>query len=178
MIACDDERVIDQRPRLRGLHWIKRWIYRGDRPHAVARLLNRYWASQYRSGGRLARSRDVELEVVGRSSGRPIRFPIVLADVDDVWYAVSMLGANANWVRNVRAAGGEALIRHGGSWNVRLTEVDPERVGPILERYLDVAPGARPHFPIDRSAPLSRFESIAAEYPTFRVDGFTPGERV
>ncbi|MFD6356879.1 nitroreductase family deazaflavin-dependent oxidoreductase [Nocardia tengchongensis] len=170
--------MIDQRSRLRRLHWIKRWIYRGDRPHAIAKLLNRYWSSQYRSGSRLARLRDVELEVRGRSSGRPVRFPIVLADVDNVWYAVSMLGANANWVRNVQAANGVALVRHGGSWNVRLTEVPPARRAPILKRYLDIAPGARPHFPIDRSAPLSRFESIAPDYPTFRVDGFTPGERV
>ena len=101
----------------------------------------------------------------------------MLADVDGVWYSVSMLGANASWVRNVRAAHGEALIRHGGSWNVRLTEVPPAERAPILKRYLDIAPGARPHFPIDRSAPLSRFESIASDHPVFRVDGFTPGER-
>ncbi|WP_211258734.1 nitroreductase/quinone reductase family protein [Spirillospora albida] len=169
--------MIDQRPRLRGLHWIKRWIYRGDKPHAVAKLLNRYWSRQYRSGTLLARSRDVELGVRGRSSGRPITFPIVLADVDGVWYAVSMLGANANWVRNVRAAHGEALIRHGGSWNVRLIEVPTAERAPILKRYLDIAPGARPHFPVDRSAPLSRFESVAIDHPVFRVDGFTPGER-
>ncbi|MBW8482325.1 nitroreductase/quinone reductase family protein [Actinomadura parmotrematis] len=167
----------ERRSRLRGLHWVKRWIYRGDRPHAVARLLNRYWSNRYRSGGRLARSRDVELEVRGRSSGRPIRFPIVLADVDGAWYAVSMLGADANWVRNVRAAGGEARVRHGGSWDVRLTEVPPAGRAPILKRYLDVAPGARPHFPVDRSAPLSRFEDIAADRPVFRVDGFAPDER-
>ncbi|MBJ8339219.1 nitroreductase family deazaflavin-dependent oxidoreductase [Antrihabitans sp. YC3-6] len=150
---------------------IKRWIYRGDKPHTIAKLLNRYWSSQYSSGGRLARSRDVELELEleGRSSGRPIRFPIVLADVDNVWYAVSMLGRNANWVRNVQAAGGDALIRHGGSWKVRLTEVPPAARAPILARYLDIAPGARPHIPIDKTAPLDRFEDIAADYPTFRI---------
>ncbi|WP_196812192.1 nitroreductase/quinone reductase family protein [Nocardia sp. CNY236] len=160
--------------RLRELYRIKRWIYRGGKPDRVARLLNRYWAGQYSAGGRLARSRDVELEVVGRSSGRPIRFPIVLADIDGDWYAVSMLGANANWVRNLRAAHGHALIRHGGQWKVRLTEVDPAAAAPILKRYLDVAPGARPHFPIDTYASVDRFEAIAVDHPAFRVDGFTP----
>ena len=41
---------------------------------------------------------------------------------------------------------------------------------PILRRYLQVAPGARPHIPLDRRAPLAEFERIAALYPVFRVD--------
>lgn len=159
---------------VRRLYGLKRWLYRGDRPHASARLLNRYWASRYGVGGRLARSRDVTLEIRGRSTGRPVSFPVVLADVDDGWYVVSMLGAGANWVRNVRAAQGRATVRHRGSWEVRLTEVPSAQRGPILKRYLDVAPGARPHFPVDRSAPSFEFERIAADYPVFRVDGFTP----
>ncbi|MEQ6903083.1 nitroreductase/quinone reductase family protein [Nocardioides sp. YIM 152588] len=158
----------------RRLHGLKRWIYRDDRPNAVARTLNRFWARQYGAGGRLARARDVRLEVTGRTSGNPVSFPVVLADLDGEWYSVSMLGENANWVRNVRAAGGRAVIHHGDSWPVALHELPPDRRAPILKRYLDVAPGARPHVPVDRSAPVADFEAIAADFPVFRVEGFAP----
>jgi hypothetical protein len=39
----------------------------------------------------------------------------------------------------------------------------------ILRRYLELAPGARPFFPIDRRAPLGDFEGIVEGYPVFRV---------
>jgi hypothetical protein len=155
-------------------YWAKRWIYRGGRPGRLARVLNEYWAKQYATGGRLARTRDVQLEVCGRSSGRLISFPIVLADVDGAWYAVSMLGANANWVRNVRAAGGHAVVRHGEAVEVRLVEVPVSQRAPILKRYLEVAPGARPHIPVDHREPVSALELIAAQHPVFRVNGL-PG---
>ena len=157
---------------LNRLYGVKRWLYRGDRPHAMARALNRFWSARYGSGGRLARTRDVELVVTGRSSGRSLAFPIVLADINDTWYAVSMLGANANWVRSVRAAGGEATIRHGRTWDVHLLEIPVAQRAPILKRYLDVAPGARPHIPVDRSEPVEAFARVAADFPVFQVDGF------
>jgi hypothetical protein len=80
-----------------------------------------------------------------------------------------MLGQNTNWVRNVRAAGGRAVRRHGRREAVRLEEVDPGARAPILRRYLAVAPGARAHLPVDRRAPLEEFERIAAQIPVFRV---------
>ena len=40
---------------------------------------------------------------------------------------------------------------------------------PILQRYLQVAPGARAHFPVDRRAPLREFQQIADKFPVFRV---------
>jgi len=41
---------------------------------------------------------------------------------------------------------------------------------PILRRYLDVAPGARPRIPVSRKAPVEEFERIAAQFPVFRID--------
>jgi polyisoprenoid-binding protein YceI len=39
-------------------------------------------------------------------------------------------------------------------------------------------PGARPHVPVDRRAPLAEFEAIAARYPAFRVaSGIRPPRR-
>jgi deazaflavin-dependent oxidoreductase (nitroreductase family) len=111
----------------------------------------------------------VTLEVPGRRTGRVVSLPLVVADHEGQRYLVAMLGENANWVRNVRAAGGQAVLRHGRTEAVRLVEVDPGDRAPILRRYLDVAPGGRPHFPIDRGAPLAEFEQIASEIPVFRI---------
>ncbi|WP_244298845.1 hypothetical protein [Micromonospora cremea] len=83
---------------------------------------------------------------------------------------MSMLGEHCNWVRNVRAAGGRATIRHGRARACRLVEVPVGERAPILKRYLQKVPGARPHFPVDRHAPLAEFEAIAVQYPAFRVE--------
>ena len=46
---------------------------------------------------------------------------------------------------------------------------------PILRQYLQVAPGARAHIPVDRHAPLEEFERIAERYPVFLVGADAPG---
>jgi hypothetical protein len=38
-----------------------------------------------------------------------------------------------------------------------------------LKAYLQIAPGARPHTPVGKEAPLAEFESIAAKYPVFKL---------
>ena len=60
------------------------------------------------------------MEVPGRRSGRIVSLPLVVAAVDDERYLVSMLGEGVNWVRNVRAAGGEVALRHGHREEVRM----------------------------------------------------------
>lgn len=80
-----------------------------------------------------------------------------------------MLGQDTNWVHNVHAAGGRAVLRHGRSEAVRLDEVDPGDRAPILRRYLAVSPGGRTHIPVHPQAPLEEFEQIATEYPVFRI---------
>jgi hypothetical protein len=94
---------------------------------------------------------------------------VVITDWEGERYLVSMLGETASWVRNVRAAGGRAVVRHGRRETVRLEEVAVERRPPILRRYLALAPGARPHIPVDRHAPLEEFEAIAPQIPVFRI---------
>ena len=144
-----------------------RWLYRSGRPNLFARMQNRSTAVAFAAG--ILPKRAAALEIRGRRSGRVISFPVVIADFDGERYLVSMLGNNANWVRNLAAAGGKAVLRHGQRETVHLEEVDAGDRAPILRRYLQVAPGARPHIPVDRSASLSEFARIAAEYPVFRV---------
>jgi deazaflavin-dependent oxidoreductase (nitroreductase family) len=145
----------------------KRWLYQGGRPNILARALNRGWAVLHSLG--IAPNYMVTLEVVGRRTGRVISFPLVLVVLDGGRYLVSMLGEDASWVRNVRAAGGHATLRHGRTEQIQLEEVAVEKRAPLLKAYLRRAPGARPHIPVDKDAPLEEFEKIAAAYPVFRL---------
>jgi hypothetical protein len=111
----------------------------------------------------------VTLEVPGRQPGRTISLPLVMAVVDGQRYLVSMLGDDVPWVRNVRAAGGRAVLRSGGREAIHLEEVPANQRAPILKAYLQRAPGARPHVPVDKDAALAAFEQIAAAFPVFRV---------
>src|SRR5262245_49585256 len=97
-----------------------RWLYRGHRPNALARALNRVSAIVHALG--VAPNYAVTLEVTGRRSGRAISFPLVLVPVDGQRYLVSMLGTDVAWVHNLRAAGGRARLVHGRSERVRLDE--------------------------------------------------------
>ena len=110
---------------------LQRWFYRGGRPNRAARVLDRVTAAVYTRG--VSPNYLVTLEVPGRSSGRVIRFPLVMVVVEGERYLVSMLGEGTNWVRNVRAARGEAVLRHGRQETVRLEEVAVDRRAPVLK---------------------------------------------
>jgi hypothetical protein len=111
----------------------------------------------------------VTLEVIGRSSGNVTRFPIGLVYFQGRTYAASMLGESCNWVKNVRAAEGHAVLRHGRSRKCLLAEVPVEDRAPILKCYVEQVPGARPHIPVDRGEPASAFEKIGVTFPVFLV---------
>jgi F420H(2)-dependent quinone reductase len=145
----------------------RRWLYRGQRSNWLARMLNRAWAAVVSSG--VASNRYVTLEVAGRTSGRTVSLPVA-AVVEGQRYLVSMLGEHVQWVQNVRAAGGRALLKSGSREEVHLEEVPADQRAPILKAYLQRAPGARPHVPVDKNAPLAEFEKVAAAFPVFRVD--------
>ena len=144
-----------------------RWLYRGQRPNWIARIMNRATAVVASSG--VASDYLVTLEVKGRKSGRMISLPVVIAIVDGQRYLVSMLGDNVQWVQNVRAAGGRVVLRSGGREEVQLEEVPVGQRAPILKAYLQRAPGARPHVPVNKDAALAEFQRVAAAFPVFRV---------
>jgi deazaflavin-dependent oxidoreductase (nitroreductase family) len=145
-----------------------RAMYPGGRADRTGRRFARVWAAVLGAG--LAPRRWVTLEVAGRRSGRPTRFPLGMADWQGHWYLVPMLGGDCNWVRNVRAADGIAVLRHGRRRACRLIETPVGERAPILQRYLQKVPGARPHMPVDRNAPLAEFAAVADRYPVFRVE--------
>lgn len=145
----------------------KQWLYRGRRPNWIAKILNGAIANS--ASKSVSPDGVVALEVIGLKSGKVVSFPLVMVIVDGQRYLASMLGDNAQWVRNVRAAGGKAVLRSGGQEDVLLEEIPANQRARLLKAYLQAAPGARPHVPVDMDAPIVEFERIAADYPVFRV---------
>jgi len=143
-------------------------MYAGGRADPTARRFARFWSAVFALG--LQPRRWVTLEVPGRRSGRPRSFPLGMADWRGAWYLVPMLGEQSNWVRNVRAAHGRVVLRRGRRRQCQLTEIPVTERAPILKRYLQTVPGARPHIRVSPRAPLADFTAIAARYPVFRVD--------
>jgi deazaflavin-dependent oxidoreductase (nitroreductase family) len=147
--------------------WYRALFYPGGRPNALARRINSAQARLTARG--VLPALMAALETRGRRSGKPCLVQLVVAQVGTERYLVSMLGENADWVRNVRASAGAAVLRHRRTENVRLEEVPVPQRAPILKAYLQRAPGARPHFDLSHDAPLSEFEKVAARYPVFRI---------
>jgi deazaflavin-dependent oxidoreductase (nitroreductase family) len=147
---------------------LMRLFYRNWRPTRLGRWVNRFMC--WWSGLGLPPRFQAALEVQGRKSGRRRSNPVVIATVEGKRYLVSMLGPESDWVKNVEAAHGDAVIRQGRRRRVRLVAVLPEQSATILREYVRIAPSGRQHFPLPVGAPLSDFEAIAGRYPVYRID--------
>jgi hypothetical protein len=155
-------------PNMLSNHDRLRAMYAGGRGNTTARRFARLWAAVFGLG--LVPRRWITLEVPGRRTGRRTSFPLGMTDWQGRWYLVPMLGGDCNWVRNVRAADGRAVIRHRRRRPCLLVEIPAADRAPILRRFLQQIPGARPHVPVDRNDPLDAFAAVSDRYPAFRVD--------
>ena len=142
-------------------------MYDAGRGNPTARRYSRFWSWVISRG--LGPRRWATLEVRGRRSGELRSFPLGLADVEGRWYAVSMLGECA-WTRNVRAAGGDVVLRGRGWGPAHLTEVPVDDRARVLARYVEKVPGGRPHVAVPVGAPLVVFAAVADRHPVFRID--------
>jgi len=111
----------------------------------------------------------VLLQTRGRQSGKVRTTILMAANHEGERYLVSVTGDEAQWVRNARAANGDAFVRHGSRRPVRLEEVPVEQRAPMLKAYLKWALGARPLFEVSHKAPVVEFERIASRHPVFRI---------
>ena len=95
---------------------------------------------------------------------------MVIATVEGKRYLVLMLGSGSDWVKNVEAAHGDAVLRQGRRRPVHLVDVLPAERAPILREYVRVATSGRHHLPVAVGAPLFEFQTIADRYPVYRID--------
>ena len=137
-----------------------RWLYSGGRPNRLARALNRLSVLQVGAG--LLPARVVTLEVPGRVSGRTVSFPLVAVEQDGATYLVAMLGHRTNWVRNVAANGGRAVLRRrrGGPVDVELQRGG--RGGPGADPAALPRAGAR-RAPAHRGRPARAARRVRAD---------------
>ena len=144
-----------------------RLFYRDGRPNRAGRVFGDFWTLV--GGLGLTPSYLVALETTGYRTGRSRSIPVVIGEFEGERYIVSMRDERSPWVRNVRAAEGRAIIRHGRRREIRLVEIPPAERAPLIKAYPRRGVGARPHIPVDHSAPVEAFEPIAADYPVFRI---------
>ena len=121
----------------------------------------------------------VTLQVRGRTSGKARRVPILRTRHQGADYLVALAG-ESQWVRNVRAAHGHAIIRRRGARSVHLEELAPAERPKIITEYLRAArrrsgpeAGARQaryYFGLDPDPSSDDIGAIAENYPVFRVN--------
>ncbi len=113
--------------------------------------------------------KTVRLEVKGRRSGVVRSTAVNVVTHDGQRYLVAPRG-ETEWVRNARAAVGEAVIRRGKAEPVTLSEVPVSERAPIIQTYLRAnALETKREFGVDPKAPIDVFEGIADKHPVFRI---------
>jgi deazaflavin-dependent oxidoreductase (nitroreductase family) len=84
------------------------------------------------------------LTVRGRKSGKPVETPIALFAQEGKHYLITPYG-EVNWVRNLRAAGGEATITHNRrTEKIHAIELPPEAAAPIFRESVRSGPPGIP----------------------------------
>jgi deazaflavin-dependent oxidoreductase (nitroreductase family) len=89
---------------------------------------------------KLGLSGSAELVVAGRRTGTPRSVPVIPVEVDGILYAVSTRG-EAEWVRNLRAAGVCELRGRHHRGRYVAEELRAEERAPVLAAYRAKAGG-------------------------------------
>ncbi len=157
---------------MRPVDYSRRTLYR--RPPALYRHLQGLGVLLISHG--LGPGYAVTLDVRGRRSGRIRHTVLVRTTHQGGEYLVSLAG-ESEWVRNVRAAGGRAVIRRREVRAVRLIELSVEERPPIIREYLLrggrlAAPDleARSYYGLSPKPSLEEILAVADHYPVFRIE--------
>jgi deazaflavin-dependent oxidoreductase (nitroreductase family) len=138
-----------------------------NKPDPLAKLINSTFR-QFAALG-LSPKDTVELRVRGRKSGKRRANVVTYVEHGGQRYLVAPRGTT-EWVRNVRAAAGEASLKHGGTQAVRLTEVPQAERAPIIGAYLKKMPAmVQREFGVTADSPPADVERIAERHPVFRI---------
>jgi hypothetical protein len=147
------------------------------------RLNNAFMSSLLRLG--IPFASFVLLTVPGRKSGTTIRTPVAVFVQVGERYLIAAYGV-VNWVRNLRAAGGEAtLLRGRHRERIHASELPPELAAPIFRAALLSGPpgipawGVRiyrrffalPYLSVTLESTLEEFEREVRTHPVFRIQG-------
>jgi deazaflavin-dependent oxidoreductase (nitroreductase family) len=114
----------------------------------------------------------------GRKTGRPRTNPVVPVEHGGRSWLVAPYGP-VSWVHNARAAGRVRLTRRRDTRDYAIREVPAGEAGPVLQRYVRLAPSARPYFQAAKDSPVEDFVAEADRHPVFELtpacEGHQPG---
>src|SRR6266567_6999505 len=151
------------------------------RVNAFVRINNAMISSLLRLGVKLGSF--ALLTIRGRKSGKPIETPIAVFVQEGKSYLLTPYGI-VNWVRNLRAAGGEATItRSRRAEKIRAIELPPETAAPIFREAVRSGPPGipaaifrvyrslfvLPYLNVTENASLEEFEREVLTQPVFLV---------
>ena len=112
--------------------------------------------------------RSCLLTTQGRRTGRPRSNPVVPLEHDGRLWLVAPYG-QVSWVHNARAAGQVTLTRRRDRRDYIIREASPEEAGPVLKRYVALAPAARRSFQAAKDSPVADFVTEAGRHPVFEL---------
>lgn len=151
--------------------YAERAVYR--KPGWLRRKVNRVVA--WVAGVGLTPANTVRLEVMGHKSGRVRAFAVTTATWRGERYIVSLAG-ESDWVRNLRAARGDAVIGHRHRNRVRTEEIPVSERAAVLSAYLEKralskspSSAARDYFGVKPHPQLEDLARIAERYPVFKI---------
>jgi deazaflavin-dependent oxidoreductase (nitroreductase family) len=110
----------------------------------------------------------VVLTVPGRKTGQPRSTPITPVIEGGRRYAISPYG-EVGWAQNARAAGRARLKSRGREEEVRLVEMKPADMAPLLKTYVEKYPRVVPFFDAKPGDPVERFAAEADKHPVFEI---------
>lgn len=134
---------------------------------AVVRISNVVMAALLRRG--VTVGSNVLLTVPGRTSGEPRTTPVTILEWNGERWLQSPFG-EANWVRNLRAAGSATLTSGRRSEPISVVELTPAEAAPVFKGTLAAYPSfIKKYYDVTAESPLDAFEAEARRHPMFRV---------
>ena len=135
------------------------------RPGRTRHLENTIMSALVRAG---LVPRSYLLTTHGRKTGRPRTNPVVPVEHDQRRWLVAAYGP-VSWVHNARATGQVSLTRRRNTRDYIIREVLPDEAGPVLKRYVRIAPSTRPYFQATKDSLVEDFISEADRHPVFEL---------
>ncbi|MDR5699589.1 nitroreductase family deazaflavin-dependent oxidoreductase [Agromyces aerolatus] len=108
------------------------------------------------------------LTVTGRTSGLPRSTPVTAIEQGGAVWLVSPYGT-VSWVRNARASGEVTLTKRRTTRRFAVREASPDEAGPVLKRYVEIAPIVLPYFIARRDDAAEAFAAEADRHPVFQL---------
>ncbi len=87
-------------------------------------------------GDRLSRSREINISVTGRKSGRTISIPIWFVAEDEKLYFLPVHGSDTQWYKNVLKKPSIRIKEGGAAAEVKVVPVtDGKQVASVIEKF-------------------------------------------